>query len=54
MISLFSAEHCSDYLQRQFDAFRSSARKASNGGVEKNDAESVKKRWLTAESFTSR
>ena len=34
-------------------AFRCSARETSKSGVEKRDAESVKKRWLADESFTA-
>jgi hypothetical protein len=35
------------------DAFRCSVRATSKSRVEEQDAESVKKRWLTVESFTA-
>ena len=47
--SSFTATICSDIL----DAFRCLAREASKSGAERKDAESVKQRWLTVESFTA-
>jgi hypothetical protein len=45
----FCRNICSDIL----DVLRCSVRETSKSGIEKKDAELVKKRWLTVESFTA-